>query len=426
MSIVISELCVSKNCETRIHVGGGRYICDHNNLAILYPHLVQEWDFEKNSKAPNEYSIRSDAKVWWICSNHTSCNCHRWETCVKNRTLGNGCPFCNSGKPCEHNNFAIKFPELANEWDYEKNSKNPNEYAYSSNKKVWWICKNDISCNCHRWITSISCRTGSNNSGCPFCNSGRICEHNNLAIKYPELALEWDYEKNTSRPEDYSYSSGESVWWICKNNVCGCHNFFCRIAHRTFMNSGCPFCSHRKLCQHSNLLILYPDLCKEWNYEKNLKHPSEYPSGSGERVWWICSVNNKHEWQTLIIHRAHKLSECPHCSASKGYSKSQMIWLESVMKVENINIQHALSTEGEFMIPGIGKVDGFCKDTNTVYEYHGDYWHGNPSLYKADAINSVNYKTFGELYQKTIERDKKIRELGYNLIVKWETEFNID
>jgi len=30
--------------------------------------------------------------------------------------------------------------------------------------------------------------------------------------------------------------------------------------------------------------------------------------------------------------------------------------------------------------------------------------------------------TFGELYKRTLVRDNKIRELGYNLVIRWETE----
>ena len=83
-----------------------------------------------------------------------------------------------------------------------------------------------------------------------------------------------------------------------------------------------------------------------------------------------------------------------------------------------------LKNECEYVVDKIGKVDGFCKETNTVYEFHGDYWHGNPKKYKPEDINQINYKTFGELYQKTVERDNKIRELGYNLVTIWEQEWN--
>ena len=52
------------------------------------------------------------------------------------------------------------------------------------------------------------------------------------------------------------------------------------------------------------------------------------------------------------------------------------------------------------------------------------YWHGNPTKYRQDQIHP-NYKplTYGDLYRKTLQRDQKIRDLGYNLVTKWETEF---
>ena len=38
-------------------------------------------------------------------------------------------------------------------------------------------------------------------------------------------------------------------------------------------------------------------------------------------------------------------------------------------------------------------------------------------------INAKNTKTFGELYQKTLEREQLIRDLGYNLVVMWEYDW---
>jgi G:T-mismatch repair DNA endonuclease (very short patch repair protein) len=106
----------------------------------------------------------------------------------------------------------------------------------------------------------------------------------------------------------------------------------------------------------------------------------------------------------------------------KGYSDAQIDWLNSIMTAENISIQHAESPLGEYKIPGIGKVDGYCHETNTVYEFHGDFWHGNPNRYKAENTNPISKKTYGELYQKTVIRDQRIRDAGYQLIVEWESD----
>ncbi|MGI0075848.1 MAG: DUF7487 domain-containing protein [Nitrosopumilaceae archaeon] len=106
-----------------------------------------------------------------------------------------------------------------------------------------------------------------------------------------------------------------------------------------------------------------------------------------------------------------------------GFSYKCIQWLESIMQEENIFIQHAQNI-GEYRIPGTRfYVDGYCRETNTIYEFHGDYWHGNPKLYNENYMTFM-YVTTGELFQKTIERENLIKELGYDLVVMWENNWN--
>ncbi len=111
------------------------------------------------------------------------------------------------------------------------------------------------------------------------------------------------------------------------------------------------------------------------------------------------------------------------CSRS-NFFKSQIQWLELLSKMYNIYIQHALN-DNEYIIPIIKiKSDGYCKETNTIYEFHGDYWHGNPNIYNLEDLNKTTNKTYGELYNNTIIRENKIKDLGYNLEVMWESKWN--
>jgi predicted nucleic-acid-binding Zn-ribbon protein len=113
---------------------------------------------------------------------------------------------------------------------------------------------------------------------------------------------------------------------------------------------------------------------------------------------------------------------CPKC-CNNNYSKMQILWLDFLSKFHNIHIQHALN-EGEFVIPNTNfKADGYCKETNTIYEFHGDFWHGNPNIYKQDEINKKTNCSFKELYEKTLIKENKIKELGYNLEIIWEKDW---
>jgi hypothetical protein len=61
--------------------------------------------------------------------------------------------------------------------------------------------------------------------------------------------------------------------------------------------------------------------------------------------------------------------------------------------------------------------------TNTIYEFNGDFWHGNPAVYKPDDINFFNKNKFGVLHQNTLEKEKIILGAGYKLISIWEYDF---
>lgn len=62
-----------------------------NDFKTLYPKLAIEWNYERNdSLLPEHYLPKSGKKVWWKCSD---CG-NEWETVIRNRTNGHGCPVC--------------------------------------------------------------------------------------------------------------------------------------------------------------------------------------------------------------------------------------------------------------------------------------------------------------------------------------------
>jgi len=88
-----------------------------------------------------------------------------------------------------------------------------------------------------------------------------------------------------------------------------------------------------------------------------------------------------------------------------------------------VEIQHAKNL-GEFIIPNTRyKADGYNKSINTIFEFHGDFWHGNPKIYDKIEINPRVGISYGELYEKTLEKAKIIKEKGFKLIEIWENEW---
>lgn len=101
-------------------------------------------------------------------------------------------------------------------------------------------------------------------------------------------------------------------------------------------------------------------------------------------------------------------------------------WLEALMNLHQIHIQHCRNG-GEHKIKGPKnyRADGYCEATNTIYEFHGDRFHGNPALFDpTDQCHPFTHQLASELYSSTLEREAYIITQGYNLVVMWESDFN--
>lgn len=194
-------------------------------------------------------------------------------------------------------------PEIAKEWNYEKNGNlRPEQFAAYSSKKVWWKCKKG-----HEWQETLANR--SKNVGCPYCAGKRVLVgYNDLETINPALAKEWNYSKNGKlKPQNFTIRSGIKVWWKCNEG----HEWEARIADRN--SRGCPYCAGRYAVSGKNdLQTVNPILAKEWDHEKNTGlTPADVLPNSDKMVWWKCK--NGHEWQAVIKSRNSGCG-CPYCS----------------------------------------------------------------------------------------------------------------
>lgn len=136
---------------------------ERGSLMDHYPELASEWHPTKNGElTPSDITWGRFKKVWWLCS---ACG-HEWEASPLNRSSKKvGCPACSGRVPrIGENDFKTLYPQLAQEWCYEKNfALLPEQFLPKSGKKVWWKCG---SCG-HCWESEIRCRTNGHN--CPIC-----------------------------------------------------------------------------------------------------------------------------------------------------------------------------------------------------------------------------------------------------------------
>ena len=134
-------------------------------MATLYPALARQWHPTKNGGlTPAAVAPGSRRRVWWQCPQG-----HTWQAAVFSRSQGADCPVCTGRTvlPGE-NDLATVFPQLARQWDQERNGAlTPQQVSPYSNRAVWWRCGLG-----HSWHAAISTRAWG--SDCPYCAGRKV------------------------------------------------------------------------------------------------------------------------------------------------------------------------------------------------------------------------------------------------------------
>ena len=130
----------------------------------------------------------------------------------------------------------------------------------------------------------------------------------------------------------------------------------------------------------------------------------------------ICKTHGAFE-QSPTVHINHK-AKCPKCIGS--ISKGEIEWLNEMEKI----IGKKIERNGMLIIGNRSfRPDGIDRENKKIYEYNGDFFHGNPNFYNAKDKNPIAKKTFGKLYQETLKREAIFIKAGYKVISIWESDY---
>ena len=152
------------------------------------------------------------------------------------------------------------------------------------------------------------------------------------------------------------------------------------------------------------------------NRNKNMVKPlflkDEY-LGVSIRHLWEC-VKCRTHFYDLMTHG--RIPKCPKCFPLGEPSYGSQEWLDYLGVPNQRGVTREVSLLGK-------RVDGFDPETNTVYEYDGDKWHGNLELFDADEIFPKTGKTYQEHHNETQTRRQLFLDAGYKVIWIWESEW---
>lgn len=292
------------------------------SIVSTHPDIAKQWHPRKNGDLkPEQFTFGSDKKVWWLCPNICSHGClHEWESPIKCRCRqGTGCVYCSTPikKSCEHMSILYTHPEIAKQWHPTKNGDlKVTDVTSGCGYKVWWLCPKTCPEGClHEYESRVvqRCMKG---SGCHYCveNTMKTCIHTSIAHTHPEVSKLWHPTKNGELlSSEVTQGCHKKIWWLCPNKCShGClHEWQTSIYHLT-TDTGCPFCSNRKLCEHMSILYTHREIAKEWHPTKNVNLDIKLCSiGCNKSIWWVCKKG--HEYQQLIYSKCGAGQGCPQC-----------------------------------------------------------------------------------------------------------------
>lgn len=315
---------------------------------------------------------------------------------------GKGCPECGGNKKKKLEKFI-----------FQSNKVHNNKYDYSKFKYVNNITKGIIICPIHNKFSQIPINHLAGR-GCPECGFVSRIEKTRKCLD--------DFIKQANEVHNNKYDYSKSIYNGSFEKliiVCPTHNEFTQRPSNHLCGAGCPDCGRIE----ANLKVL--KTTEEFIVRAKIIHNDKYDYskvvyiGALNKVIIICPIHGEFK-QTPSNHLQG--NRCFRCARSP-VSKISQQWLD-MLKIPQKYREKPIIISGKKYI-----VDAYNPKTNTIYEFYGDYWHGNLQKYAKNGFNSQRDKFFWELYEETISRENIIKSAGYRVISIWESEFiakNID
>lgn len=278
-------------------------VTEDNNFASVHPELAKEWHPTKNNDLkPEEVSPVSSLTVWWKCS---KCG-YEWQSKISNRVFGNGCPRCAFVYQTSEPEQAV-FYYVSKEFPDAVNSYHPK-----------WLGKKSVDVYVPSLKLAIEYDGGAWHKDSNLDNSKTelLKEHGVNLVRLREKhatpiddgSIQIVSQKTTADISVINKPLEELFNWINKEYGLGIRPDIDVI--RDYEEIVSILKKHK---EKRSLKKRFPELLKEWDYEKNLGiDPEILPASSGMKVWWKCSKCGN-EWEAVVQSRTRIGAGCPVC-----------------------------------------------------------------------------------------------------------------
>jgi hypothetical protein len=210
--------------------------------------------------------------------------------------------------------------------------------------------------------------------------------------------------------------------------ICKIHGEFSQILNNHLNNHGCRECGKIKAIQ----CLKQKMTTEEFILRSKKKHGDLYDYSNTKYISSECKVKIRcktHGEFEADPPKHYRLGYgCPICTGC-GVSFAQLEWLHHIENTTGEDIVYKggkHNKEESFRFNNkLYRVDGFCEETNTIYEFLGCWYHGCLKCRDETVVHPWSKKTMKQLYQESLDRKTILEENGYTVVYMWECEWKV-
>ena len=222
---------------------------------------------------------------------------------------------------------------------------------------------------------------------------------------FPELLVDWNYEKNTISPSEIASKSNKKVYWKC--HTCGTE-WIASINNRISHGTGCPGCSGRAVVKGKNdIFSVKPYLKDTWDFDKNKDiDPYHELCNSKKNAYWKCPLCEKSFFKPIyVVARGKKYCDSCQNQFQTSFPEQAIFYYIHQAFFDAKNRYSDLGFEIDIFIPSL----------SVAIEYDGVNWHsGNKSIAKDNDKNEICFEHNINLFRF---REEGLPELNNKCII---------
>lgn len=176
------------------------------------------------------------------------------------------------------------------------------------------------------------------------------------------------------------------------------------------------------------------------NYGNKSVDPIKFKIASKKRgLAWSDKTKKEHSekmlgdsnWMRGKTHSVDTINKIKDSIKNKYKDGNFNSFTRAISKAErdicNFLLENQIIFTSQFIISGEShRYDIFIPEVNLIVEYYGDYWHGNPTIYKSDKMLGRGENRY--LAAKKWKSDRANEDFaisnGYKIEIVWESDFN--